>query len=72
MPKTNLYETCYALYRKGGQDAVFTFINAEHPEVSWRWCEPCEIDSPANPIDQVCLVCGTPTILTDEQVADIY
>jgi hypothetical protein len=68
----NLYETCERIYTEGGQDAVFRFILANHPEVVWRECEPCEIESPANPEDQACLVCGTPTILTDEQVADIY
>lgn len=68
----NLSETCERIYTERGQDAVFAFILAEHPEVEWRWCEPCEIISPADPTDLSCLVCGSPTIIVEDPMADIY
>lgn len=59
MPKT-LYEICEDLYSRKGQSAVYDYINKNHPEVEWRWCEPCEANSPADPTDQkTCLVCGS-------------
>ena len=67
---TNLSETCERIYTERGQDAVFTFINSEHPEVEWRWCEPCEINSPADPADQTCLVCGSPTSEAQDDTAE--
>lgn len=71
MPKT-LSETCYEIYTERGQSAVFDYINAEHPELPWRWCEPCESISPADPADKSCLVCGSPTIVVEDPMADIY
>jgi hypothetical protein len=64
----NLYETCERIYTEGGQDAVFRFILAEHPEVKWGWCEPCEINSPADSADQMCLVCGSPTTQAQDEL----
>ena len=73
MTKTNnLYETCERIYTESGQDAVFAFILANHPEVVWRWCEPCEIDSPANPADQACLVCGSPTTQMQDEWGETW
>jgi len=71
MTKT-LSEICYELYADKGQSAVFDFINAEHPEISWRYCEPCECLSPADPTDVACLVCGTPTIVVEDPMADYF
>lgn len=71
MPKT-LSETCYEIYAERGQSAVFDYINAEHPEIRWAWCEPCEIMSPEDPTDLTCLVCGSPTSVVEDPMADTF
>jgi hypothetical protein len=67
----NLYETCERIYTESGQDAVFAFILAEHPEVKWGWCDPCEINSPAD-TDQTCLVCGSPTTQMQDEWGETW
>ena len=54
---SKLYEDCCRLYEKAGQSGVFDYINNNHPEIPWAYCEPCEIDSPVE--DSTCLVCGS-------------
>lgn len=70
MPKKTLYEICEQIYSQGGQSSVFDFINAEHLEVDWRWCEPCMTNSPADPKDNACLVCGSSTEEAKDDTAE--
>ena len=57
---SKLSDKCYRIYEKGGQYAVYDFINDNYPEQSWAWCEPCESESPID-TDYACLVCASPT-----------
>jgi hypothetical protein len=52
-----IYDLCLEKYEQGGQSAVFDFVNLNFPELSWKYCEPCESDSPIE--DKTCLVCGS-------------
>ena len=53
---TSLYEQCCKIYAQKGQYGVFAFILSKHPEVDWKVCQPCEIESPVQ--GRTCLVCG--------------
>lgn len=59
MPTKSLMSICVALYDEGGQSAVYDYINENHPEIKWGDCEPCETQSPIDPSDSSCLVCGS-------------
>lgn len=59
----SLYKICEDIYENaqgaGGQAAVMDYISANHPEVKWAICEPCETLSPVDPTEPTCLVCGS-------------
>lgn len=58
MAKSNsLSDICGNIYVKFGQSGVFDYIHQNHPDISWKWCKPCEIDSPTE--NDECLVCGS-------------
>jgi hypothetical protein len=53
-----LIEKCYIIYQQRGQSGVFEYIAKNHPQLDWKYCEPCEIESPV--CDNECLVCSSP------------
>ena len=58
---TSIYDECLLAYVSGGQSAVFDLVLAQYPKTEWRYCEPCEINSPME-MDSgslFCLVCGS-------------
>lgn len=57
---SKLSDLCERIYAKGGQYAVYDFIEENYPKQPWAWCEPCEAKSPRD-TDYACLVCGSPT-----------
>lgn len=59
MGEKSLSSICVDLYDKGGQYDVYDYINEKHPEIKWGYCEPCECQSPIDPTDSSCLVCGS-------------
>ena len=52
----NHAKKCQTIYKKKGQDGVFEYAG-KHPEIPWRFCEPCGIESPI--FEGSCLVCST-------------
>lgn len=56
---SKLSEQCLNVYVQTGQSGVFDFVTQNYPKISWEWCEPCEVESPAE--NHECLVCSTPT-----------
>lgn len=58
MNQNKLIATCEKLYDKKGATAVYDYINANHREIDWYFCQPCDTDTPAT--NQLkCLVCGS-------------
>jgi hypothetical protein len=57
--KPSLSEICYDIYQRKGQYGVYDFIKANHPEIEWDDCEPCEDRTPID-ADGDCLVCASP------------
>jgi hypothetical protein len=58
---TSIYDQCLLAYASGGQSSVFELVLTKYPETQWRYCEPCESDSPVE-LDTgslFCLVCGS-------------
>ena len=54
-----LSELCYEVYEARGQYGVYDYVRANHPEVRWHYCTPCEDKTPTDPSDFSCLVCGS-------------
>lgn len=52
-----LSELCYQIYNQRGQEAVFEYVEAKHPDLEWEYCAPCECRSPI--WEASCLVCGS-------------
>lgn len=52
-----LYATCATIYADKGQGAVMEYIEQNHPEIIWSWCDPCDCLSPID--DNACLVCAS-------------
>ena len=53
----SIYDECLAIYDEAGQEGVFQFVKRKYPNVEWRECKPCEIESPIH--EGACLVCGS-------------
>lgn len=56
-----LADKCCDIYSdsRDGQAAVEEFIQKNHPEVPWRYCDACESSEPSE--GKCCLVCGSET-----------
>lgn len=61
-----LSEICYGIYEKEGYTGVIDFVRANHPELHWGECEPCEANMPFDS-DGDCLVCATPRTRIDQK-----
>lgn len=58
MNQEKLIAVCEKLYDKKGATAVYDYINANHRELDWYYCQPCDTETPAT--NQLkCLVCGS-------------
>ena len=57
----SLYAQCERIYSSGknGQSSVFDFILKDYPENRWGSCSLCESESPIDPQEPTCLVCGS-------------
>jgi hypothetical protein len=49
------------LYDDGGQGAIFDYVREHHKDWDWRYCLPCESDSPVFKVEgeKICAVCFT-------------
>lgn len=48
-----------ALYDGGGQYAIYDYVNENYPLWDWRFCEPCDDETPVwnDSKVKVCAVC---------------
>jgi uncharacterized paraquat-inducible protein A len=69
MNQNKLIATCEKLYAEKGATAVYDYINANHRELDWYFCQPCDTDTPATN-SLKCLVCGSAVNQKQDKFAD--
>ena len=56
---TELDKRCYEIYRNGGHLAVYEFVQKIYPELLWHYCIDCGDNTPTEPVEKSCLICGS-------------